>query len=152
MEMGMRARSLAQTMFEWDNPNMSQIADVISSMLMFLTSPQIMVAGGGDRSCGPLRDGYVAAHSLPMVLCPHFFSTTDEQRIRTLVHESAHLAGIGSPNNESYCIVFDCVKGCGGFDSADSWAHYVHCLSGEKADKPDSLGARAPPGSQGQPP
>jgi hypothetical protein len=28
---------------------------------------------------------------------------------------------------------------CGGFDSADSWAQYVHCLSIQSADKPEGI-------------
>ena len=67
-----------------------------------------------------------------------------------MIHESAHLARIGSAAlGEGYCVTFDCAAGCpGGFDSADSWAHFVHCLSDQTPDRPDiieGMGATAGP-------
>jgi hypothetical protein len=153
IELGMRARSLAQTMFQWADPNMDQIGDVIGSMVNFLTSGvQVMVAGAGDPECGS-RAAYVRGLRPPIVLCPGFFSDSSEQRIRTMIHESAHLSRIGSGAlGESYCVDFDCATSCGGFDSADSWAHFVHCLSSQKPDKPVTIKGRAPPGNPGQTP
>ena len=134
--MRQRARSLAQVMFEWSNPNMAQIERIISSMVSHLTSPQVMIAGRGDPECGN-RAAYVRGFRTPIILCPTFFSDTPEQRIRTMIHESAHLANIGSAGpGESYCLIFDCETSCGGFNSADSWAQFVHCLSGQAADQP----------------
>ncbi len=140
LEAGMRARSLAQLMFNWDNPNMEQIGDVISSMVNFLTSGvDVKVAAAKDPDCGT-RAAYVRGLRPPIVLCPTFFSDSPEQRVRTMIHESAHLARIGSGDlGESYCVDFDCKSSCGGFDSADSWAHFVHCLSGQKADQPTTI-------------
>lgn len=152
-EMAVRARSLARTMFNWDDPNMEQIGDIIGSMVTFLTSGvQIMIAGAGDSECGS-RAAYVRGLRPPIVLCPAFFSSSPEQRIRTMIHESAHLARIGSAAlGESYCVDFDCATSCGGFDSADSWAHFVHCLSGQKADKPTTITGHGSAGGQGQTP
>ena len=118
IEWRMRARSLAQVMFEWNNPNMEQIGDVISSMVGYLTSGvQIMVAPANDHDCGN-RAAYVRGMHPPIVLCPAFFKQRYlEQQIRTMIHEAAHLARIGSANlGESYCIDFDCETSCGGFD------------------------------------
>jgi len=153
LEASMRARSLAQLMFNWDNPNMEQIGDVISSMVNFLTSgADVKVAAAHDPECGT-RAAYVRGLRPPIVLCPTFFSDSPEQRIRTMIHESAHLARIGSGDlGESYCVDFDCKGSCGGFSSADSWAHFVHCLSGQKADQPITITGHGAAAGQTQAP
>lgn len=153
LEMSVRARSLARTMFQWDDPNMEQIGDVISSMVNFLTSGvDVKVAAAGDSECGT-RAAYVRGLRPPIVICPAFFSSNSEQRVRTMIHESAHLARIGSAAlGESYCVDFDCATSCGGFDSADSWAHFVHCLSGQKADQPTAITGHGSASGQTQAP
>jgi hypothetical protein len=143
-QMRERAIRLARVMFDWPNPNMDQIEEVVSSMVSRLANPRVMVAGANDPECGN-RSAYVVGLQPPIVLCPMFFSSTPEEQTRTMIHESAHLAGIGNASmGESYCVVFDCQTSCGGFDSADSWAQFVHCLSGQTPDQP--------PVVQGQPP
>ena len=145
IERQQRATQLATRMFDWDPPNMEQVGEVVNKMIGSLApGTDYRVAGAGDPECGS-RSGYVVGHRLPIVLCPGFFKENVEQRVRTLIHEAAHVTGIGKADvGESYCVVFDCEHGCGGFDSADSWAQYVHCLSGQKADKPQELTAKAP--------
>ena len=141
-----RARSLARVMFEWNDPNMNQIEEVVSSMVSHLTNPQVMVGGRGDPECGS-RAAYVRGFRTPIILCPTFFSDTPEQQIRTMIHESAHLARIASAGlGESYCVIFDCETSCGGFNSADSWAQFVHCLSGRTPDQPTVI--QGQPGGQ----
>ena len=147
-EMRLRARRLAQVMFQLGNPNMEQVEKVLSSMVTNLASASVMIAGPKDPECGT-RKAYVWGRQPPIILCPPFFTNTEEQ-IRTMIHESAHLAGIGTAAlGESYCMVFDCVSSCGGFASADSWAHFIHCLSDQVADKPTAIqgnpGGAAPP-------
>jgi hypothetical protein len=156
MEWRMRARSLAQIRFHWDNPNMEQIGQVISSMVNYLTSGvSVMVAAPRDPDCGS-RAAYVRGHRPPIVVCPAFFSPADpEQQTRTLLHESAHLAGIGSSDqSETYDANYDCGNYFGEFEAADSWAHYIHCLSGQTPDVPTTIQGRAPTGGsqQGQTP
>jgi hypothetical protein len=134
------ARSLARIKFDWANPNMEQISEVLSGMGSGLISVNIKVAGADDPECGA-RAGYVRDHRAPIILCPGFFSDSgnSEGRIRTLIHEMAHVKGIGkSDAGEQYFPVFDCTS-VGSFDSADSWANYVHCLSGEAPDKPEEI-------------
>lgn len=140
-----RARQLATRMFDWDPPNMEQVGQIVNTMIGGVSpGTNYQVAGAGDPECGT-RSGYVTGHRLPIVLCPGFFRESAEQRVRTLIHEAAHVAGIGKADTgESYCVVFDCEHGCGGFDSADSWAQYVHCLSGQTADKPQVIHGNAP--------
>ena len=66
------------------------------------------------------------------MLSPRFLDKDPpEQRVRTMVHESAHLTGIGEIDGESYCTSYDCAGSCGGRNVADSWAHLVNCLSGQ---------------------
>ncbi|HEX3717785.1 MAG TPA: DUF4157 domain-containing protein [Verrucomicrobiae bacterium] len=147
-----RAQELAKVMFQWDKPNMDQVEQVVSSMVNILTpGPDVKVAGANDRECGD-RAAYVRGLQPPVVLCPAFFSGCAEERVRTMIHESAHLARIGSASlGESYCVVFDCHNSCGGFDSADSWAQFVHCLSGQMPDTPTTITAPAGGGQKGQP-
>ena len=145
-----RARQLATRMFDWDPPNMEQVGEIVNKMISHVApGTDYRVAGSGDPECGT-RSGYVVGHRLPIVLCPGFFRESPEQRVRTLIHEAAHVVGIGKADTgESYCVVFDCEHGCGGFDSADSWAQYVHCLSGQVADKPQVIHGKVP-GSAGK--
>ncbi len=144
-----RARLLARRMFQWDDPNMDQIEEVISDMVSRLTNPRVMVAGANDHECG-MRAAYVRGLRPPIVLCPTFFSDTPEQQIRTMIHEAAHLARIGNAGlGESYCVIFDCQTSCGGFDAADSWAHFIHCLSEQAPDQPTAIQGR--PGGGGAP-
>ncbi len=155
-EMRQRARALARVMFQWDEPNMDQIEEIVGSIVTHLMNPQVMVAGHGDPECG-LRAAYVRGLRPPIILCPAFFSSAPEEQTRTMIHESAHLSRIGSASlGESYCVFFDCQTSCGGFDSADSWAHFIHCLSGQTSDQNNinsgpTGGARQPGGSGGTP-
>lgn len=131
----MRAKALARIKFDWPDPNMEQISDVLRGMGSGVITAEAKVAGPGDPECGT-RAGYVRGYRAPIVLCPAFFAkgTTPESRIRTMVHEMAHLQRIGSADaGEAYYPVFDC-DSPGAFESADSWANYVHCLSGQTPD------------------
>jgi hypothetical protein len=134
------ARRLAQIKFDWADPNMDQVSEVLSGMGGGLITVDVKVAGAGDPDCGA-RAGYVRDHRPPIVLCPGFFSDpgNDEGRIRTMIHEMAHVKGVGKADvGEQYFPVFDCTSK-GAFESADSWANYVHCLSGRTPDKPDEI-------------
>ena len=140
VEVLQEAVTLARLKFDWANPNMDQISEVLSGMGGGLLNVDVKVAGPGDPECGS-RSGYVRGHRPPIVLCPAFFSnsTGDEGRIRTMVHEMAHVKGIGKADAaEQYFPIFDCTSG-GVFESADAWSNYVHCLSGRTPDKPDEI-------------
>jgi len=142
------ARNLARIKFNWPNPNMEQVGQIISRMGGGLITVRVMVAGTNDPECGN-REGYVRGHRQPIVLCPTFFNDPpgNEGRIRTMVHEMAHVVGIGNASvAEQYYPVFDC-DSTGDFSSADSWAHYVHCLSGQPADQPITITGSAGGGS-----
>ena len=132
----LEAKRLAQIKFDWPDPNMEQIAEVLSGMGGGLVTVDVKVAGAGDPECGS-RAGYVPGHRPPIVLCPGFFKdpSDDEGRIRTMVHEMAHVKGIGGADvAEQYFPIFDCDQK-GSFDAADAWSNYVHCLSGQTPDK-----------------
>ena len=141
-----RAYILARKIFGEDlnMRDMDRVKKIVEDMRDWLSVAilSIVCSGMEDRNCGN-RPAYVIDKRPPIRLCPAFFSNTPEQRIRTLIHEAAHLAGIGKAFGESYCVIYDCENSCGGFDSADSWAHFVHCLSGQLPDQPPTI--------QGQP-
>ncbi len=125
------------------------VEEIVSGMAGSLTNAQVKVGAPGDPECGS-RAGYVRGYRIPIVLCPGFFDSSPEQQSRTMIHESAHLQGIGSAVlGEGYCQFFTCESSCpGGFDSADSWAQYVHCLTDQTPDEPEKVevkpGAQAP--------
>jgi hypothetical protein len=145
-ERALQARRLVERLFGVQDPDMGVVATVINTAYLRLP-PQVPVvaASPGDRQCGPLRDGYVADHKPPIVLCPHFFQSSPEQQALTMVHEAMHLAGIGEIAGESYCNTFDCETPCGGTEVADAWAHLVHCLSGQPPQKAMQVQVRPPP-------
>lgn len=135
------AKRLAQVKFDWPDPNMEQIAEILSGMGGGLVTVDVKVAGKGDPECGD-RAGYVRGHRAPIVLCPAFFKdpSDNEGRIRTMVHEMAHVKGIGNADGaEQYYPIFDC-ESKGSFESADAWSNYVHCLSGQTPDKEEIKG------------
>jgi hypothetical protein len=147
-EAQLRARNLAQLMFAWENPNMGQIADILSTMITHLSPSIRWEANAQDQTCSRRKfAAYVVGNRPPVHLCPAFFRSSREQQVRTLVHEAAHLAGIGEVEGESYCVVFDCQGRCGsGFEAADSWSHYVHCLSNQRPVQGEVITApRRPP-------
>lgn len=142
----MRARNLAQRMFVWPDPNLGQVADILGSMVTHLGPRMQWVAEpASDRFCRRSWDAYVVGSRPPVHLCPSFFRSGFEQQVRTLVHEAAHLARIGEVEGESYCVTFDCQAGCGsGFEAADSWSHYVHCLSNQTPDQATTITGGGP--------
>jgi len=146
VEQQLQARRLAIQLFGWDPPNMDQITEIVRQMMYALTPGiKTTIAPASDPQCGN-RAGYVVDHTPPIVLCPAFFSSSAEEQARTMVHEAAHIAGIGTPSGESYCGIYDCQTNCGGFTAADTWSHYIHCLSGQTPDKPITVTA---PGGTG---
>jgi hypothetical protein len=136
----LEAQSLAEKMFGIQDPDMDKVAEIVDKIRTHLLPGgfKAVPAKAGDKDCSQ-RSGYVRGNKPPMVLCQPFFSGSDEERIRTLLHEAAHLAGIGQPQGESYCAMYDCETSCGDANSADSWAHFIHCLAGAAADKPQAI-------------
>ena len=115
--------------------------------------PTVNVPSSDPRS--HLREAFVENQRAPVFLCPQFFATTDEQRIRTFVHEAAHMAGIGDPQGEAYYSLYNCqntppdtVIGqqrlIRRVDQADTWSKFVHCVSDQPPDKatPDVIRRR----------
>ncbi|MFM7235630.1 MAG: hypothetical protein ACKOYK_02485, partial [Cyanobium sp.] len=134
----MEARRLAHIKFDWPNPNMEQITEILAGMGARLLSVAVKVAGANDPECGT-REGYVRDHRAPIILCPSFFKdpndpSMQENRIRAMMYEMAHVMGIGRPEDELYLPFFDC-ETIGSFESADSWANYINCLSGQPPDQ-----------------
>ena len=144
-----RATELARAIFNNQNPDMDDIASVLGDMKNRLMANVFDLAHLPDSRIGG-RDAFVVGNRLPFVLCPHFFATSDEQRIRTMVHESAHLTGIGDPNGESYYLKFNIRNEAPNFtvgnprstrreDFADTWAKYVNAVMAAPADPDDSI-------------
>jgi hypothetical protein len=146
----LRARDLAMSIFNDLNPDMDRIGDTLGDMKNRIASgagPLVLRAHFPDKDCG-FRDGYVQFNQIPISLCPRFFAVSDEERIRTMVHESAHLTGIGDSNGESYYTRYnsknedpDIILQTGGsppstnrYTIADTWAKYVNAVTDQPAD------------------
>jgi len=141
-----RTRGLAMAIFNLPDPNMDDIGDTLGDMKNRIASPNTPVnrVHFPDSRIG-LRSAFVVGNRVPIVLCPAFFGGSDEQRIRTMVHESAHLTGIGDPNGEAYYLRFNSlnedpqiVQGSPASqnraDFADTWAKYVNAVTSQPPD------------------
>lgn len=148
-----RARDIAVAIFDDPAVNLDDLADGIAQMRNFLASPNMPIVRAmvNEKACG-FRDGFVTSNRLPVTLCATFFAicTSDEARTRTLVHEAAHLIGVGDSGGERYFLNFTCrndppqivfgsPKSGKRIDDADAWAKFVHCVSGQPPDKEDNL-------------
>lgn len=133
----LEAEALARRILRVDASRLDWVRDILDRMLTYLSSSRLAIdcASPNDPVCS-LRAAYVVGHRPPVHLCSRFFSAPEERRIQTMVHEAAHLAGIGQPDGESYCGRFDCETEC--FDSsvADTWSFFVHCASGQPSEQP----------------
>jgi hypothetical protein len=130
---------LARRLFD-ERPDMDGVAETVRRIRDVISTSSVPVdcAADSDSLCGSFQ-AYVVNSRPPIHLCPSFFDRGVDEQANILIHEAAHLVGIGEPEGESYCAVFDCQTSCGGFDVADSWAHYIHCLSGQPAQEPEQI-------------
>ncbi len=135
------AESLAAKLID-DDLDFEQVVEISEKIRNRVSNADLPTAcaSAEDTNCTG-RAAYVLGTSPPIQLCPGFFAkekSSPEQRIRTLIHESAHLVGVREESGEeSYCGLFDCEIRCGNFYAADGWAHFMHCLSGSTPDKAD---------------
>ncbi len=117
--------------------NFDQVQEIAEGIRNRVSNRELpVVCEAASNSNCTVRTAFVEDSRAPIHICPHFFETSSaEQRIRTMVHESAHMVGVREEGeSESYCVLFDCSSNCGGFYAADSWAHYLHCVAGETPD------------------
>jgi hypothetical protein len=140
-----QARVLAETLLGVSGFDMDRVTTTIRDMMNHLRpgSFQTIPAAADDEFC-EAWPAYSVQGRPGITICPSFFEKhTDEQRIRILIHEAAHLTGIGSAFAEEYCSEYDCVNDCGDKNSADTWAQFVHCLSGATPDQTKEQKLRA---------
>jgi hypothetical protein len=148
----LRALESAQNIFDQadldlsDLDNDSTLGITLGKMKNILANgslPTVNVPSSDPRS--HFREAFVENQRAPVFLCPQFFATTDEQRIRTFVHEAAHMAGIGDPQGEAYYSQYNCQntppdtiigqqRTIRRVDQADTWSKFVHCVSGQPPD------------------
>jgi hypothetical protein len=123
-----RARSIARQVFGEDI-TLEQLTDVVGSMRHRLTPAlRIERALPGDPECAG-RSTYTIGMREPVRLCPQFFTDSPAQRRRAMVREAAHLVRISDGRGETLCSAYDCTTACGGFNNADAWSHFIHCLT-----------------------
>ncbi|HMF58461.1 MAG TPA: hypothetical protein VK619_19105 [Pyrinomonadaceae bacterium] len=143
----LRARNLAIAIFNNLNPDMDDIGSELGDMRNRIASPTLPTerAHFPDSRVGN-RSAFVVGNRIPVFLCPRFFGGNDEQRIRTMVHESAHLTGVGDPDGEAYYLLYNSVnedpqivvgtpRSNNRADMADTWAKYVNAVTGQPPDR-----------------
>ena len=140
-----RAKDLGQLMLlsDIDQFNTDKVLFDMKNALLSGNSLPVNCLTKKDAGC-KVNAGFVKQGTYAINLCPPFFSGSEEQRIRTMVHESAHLAKRFVNGEEAYCGIYDCKASCGGqgdaaWGMADNWGHFVHCLSGQTADQADKI-------------
>lgn len=128
-----------------DIVNLEQVANILSRMHSILM--------GGTITAGPEIDAcsswaaYVIGNRVPIHLCSRFFNLSEEQQVRTLIHESAHAVGIGEMEGESYFPYYDCSPSTDdNWSVADAWARYINCNSGQTPDEGEAVTGTAPAG------
>ncbi len=128
----------------------SAMTAVLDLMVGALGTAVVHCSTDADKYCGN-RGGYVRSDDKGTVhLCPLFFSSKPESRIRTIVHESAHMAhpSISESGGENYCVLFSCDMNCGDGPTdasgksyparvADNWSLFAHCASKQPSDDLD---------------
>jgi nucleoid-associated protein YgaU len=152
-----RARRAAERIFNVQDPDMDKVARIVGQMKNWLASPSLKTvkADPKDKNCG-FRSAFVINNRPPIHLCPQFFATTDEMRARTMIHEAAHLTGIGDGEGECYYNRFNCQSedpeithgtphDVSRVAQADTWAKYVHCVCGLSPDRVDVITPGDPP-------
>lgn len=124
----LRAQSIAQMVFG-EEIAFDQLTDVVGSMRHRLT-PNLWIerALPGDPECTG-QPTYTIGMREPVRLCPQFFTDSPVQRRRAMVREAAHLVRISDGRGETLCGAYDCTTACGGFNNADAWSHFIHCLN-----------------------
>lgn len=116
--------------------NWDQSTEIVRTMMSRLSpAMQVVKAPASDAKC-KVRAAYVVGASYPIHLCPAFFSSSKEEKTRTLLHESAHLARINANvEGESYAPIFECSPAQPlGFNNADAWAMFINCASDQPED------------------
>jgi nucleoid-associated protein YgaU len=130
---------------------METVAGVVRKMrdiLMGLGTEGFVKADPKDPHLG-YYGAYVRGLLPPIYLGPSFFALPAEEQTRTLIHESAHLAGIDAGGEgELYYLRLDCSGNPPTVeygtplsrrreDQADAWGKYVHCVSFQPPDTDD---------------
>jgi len=119
--------------------SISAVKLLIEKMMNALSSDNNIICGPEIPNCN-VWNAYVVNNQSPIHLCNSFFSLASEDlQIRILIHEAAHAAGIGNPASEQYIPIFDCETGANDYTSADAWAHFIHCATNQKPDKPEII-------------
>lgn len=124
---------LAKKLIATSINNINDVVDKLSTMHTVLGSANRFTTQFDPQYCNSWT-AYYNRLDRKIHTCPRFFTNRtaagNEERIRTLIHEAAHAAGVGESGGESYIMVYDCSTTYNDINVADSWAHFVHCLLG----------------------
>ena len=159
---GASARDLAVKLLDAD-PRKMTVEAVLANMFTVLTNKNMPVrcAKANESLCkestargkpsGWGAAAFVMRYPRAMSFCPKFFTKSSvlgvslaESQIQTVVHETAHMAGVGfTSSDEEYCWDgLTCLQACGSGNpsaSADNWGQFVHCASGQKPATPATI-------------
>ncbi len=118
--------------------SINAVKTLIERMMNVLSTDNNIICGPEINNC-TAWNGYVNNNSSPIHLCNSFFSLGIDGQIKLLIHEAVHAAGIGSSASEEYIPIFDCDTGANNYNSADAWAHFIHCATNQTPDKPEEV-------------
>jgi hypothetical protein len=116
-------------------PAYGTILSTITTMQGLLTGTNLRIEGGACNDDGCYSGGtmaYVtAAGQQPVYVCMRSFNPSVRGRLAgTLIHESAHVAGVATEDarHETYCDNAGCEADCLPPQHADAWRHFVDCI------------------------
>jgi hypothetical protein len=128
-----RTARAARGAFTGTPPTMAEVVDKLGRMSTLLGGPlQFAGASCDERGCDGGTPAFVGPGSAgPIHICPRFWHPDKiHARARTILHETAHLAGIdaGHTEDEEYCRSYVCGTPCRDTGSVDAWGLFINCL------------------------
>ncbi|MDB4950664.1 MAG: hypothetical protein JWM27_3313 [Gemmatimonadetes bacterium] len=125
----------ARKSFAGRPPAYESVLATLTTMQGLLEGTAMRLEGAACNDEGCYSGGtmaYVqAAGQQPVYVCMRSFNPRVRARLAgTLIHESAHVAGVATadPRNEAYCDNAGCEQECLAPENADAWRHFVDCV------------------------
>jgi Domain of unknown function (DUF4157) len=125
----------ARTSFAGHAPAYEAILATLTTMQGLLAGTNLRVEGAAcnDHDCysGGVMAYVPAAGQQPVYVCMRSFNPSVRRRLAgTLIHESAHVAGVATEDSrsETYCDNAGCGDACLPPEHADAWRHFADCV------------------------
>lgn len=122
-----QAETIATALF--GKVSMEQVTDIIRDMQYRLT-PGLLIslADAADKECAD-KETFTVNRTPPLNFCPQFFPMGEKEKIDIVLREAARMVKLSDRPSETLCATTECGKSCGGFNNADDWVKFIHCIS-----------------------